>query len=120
LIRKIGERWSRSRKSAVFIIATRDAQRSSGRPLLRSHNSCLAESLLPHCSFDHPWTMLQTHPECTRRLRRLSAWLAVGFRVQRESAQREGQARGLQEPVGRDLGEAQLKTKMNSSARKQL
>ncbi len=51
--------------------------------------------------------MLQTHPACTRRLRRLSAWLAVGFRVQRESARREGRARGLQEPLGRDFGEAQ-------------
>jgi len=53
-----------------------------------------------------PGFLTLRHPTCTRRLRRLSAWLAAGFRGQRESARREGQARGLQEPVGRDFGEA--------------
>ena len=95
------------RKMAVFTIATRGAQRNSGRPLLRSHNSCPAESLLPHCCSDHPRTVLQTHPARTHRFARLAAAGAVGFRVQRESARREGQARGLQEPFGRDFGEEQ-------------
>jgi hypothetical protein len=85
----------------------RGAQRNPGRPLLRFHNSCPAESRLPHCSSNHPQTMLQTHPACTRRFGRLAAARVVGFRVQRESARREGQARGHQEPVGRDFGEAQ-------------
>ena len=50
--------------------------------------------------------MLQTHPARTHGFAHLAGRRAVAFRVQRESARREGKALGLQEPVGRDFGEA--------------